>query len=461
MAGPSGARGICSEDARPRPESRSSPTAAPVSGLELSSTQPEAPPADPAGTALLVVGAGHFQLYPVPDRGELTIGRDAGCAVPLAHSAISRRHARVWPAPEKPRAVVLQDLGSTNGVLVEGRRLEAGHPIELGHGASFAIGPFTVVVTWSAEPSPLAGTEPSRELNVHDPTPAGVSPVVGRLARSPVNVLVLGETGAGKEVLARTIHELSGRPGRFVGINAAALSEALLESELFGHERGAFTGAHHAKAGLLEIAAGGTVFLDEIGELPLPSQAKLLRALETRQVYRVGGTQPVELDVRFLAATNRDLGADVAAGRFRSDLYYRLHGVSLRVAPLRERRGAISGLARRFLAEAAAAAGRPAPPIGLDAMARLVRHDWPGNVRELRAVMERAFALADDAELGAGAIWLDADAALADPGARFGELAARHRGNVTLIARDLATSRSQVRRLARRHGVSLDRLRGG
>jgi transcriptional regulator with PAS, ATPase and Fis domain len=297
-------------------------------------------------------------------------------------------------------------------------------------------------------------------LAVIDPTPAGVPAPVTRFARSPVSVLILGETGTGKEVLARTIHALSGRGGSFVGINSAALSESLLESELFGHERGAFTGATATKPGLLEIAARGTVFLDEIGDLPPALQAKLLRAIETREVYRVGGLKPIALDVRFLAATHRDLEAEVAAGRFRADLYYRLNGITLKLAPLRERRAAISRLARGFLADCAAAAHRPAPRLGVDAIDRLIRYDWPGNVRELRMVMERALLLCEGDEIAAGAILVGAAPAPAEP-ADFTAVARRHRGNVSAIARELSTSRSQVHRLAQRFGIALARLRLG
>jgi DNA-binding NtrC family response regulator len=284
---------------------------------------------------------------------------------------------------------------------------------------------------------------------------------VERIARGQINVLILGETGAGKEVLARTLHELSGRPGPFVAINCGALSETLLESELFGHEKGAFTGAAQAKPGLLETAPRGTVLLDEIGDLPTGLQVKLLRVLETREVYRVGGLKPVPLDVRFLAATHRDLLTDVAEGRFRRDLYYRVNGVTLRLPPLRERRAAIPALARRFLAEAAAAAGRPPPRLGVEAAGLLARHEWPGNVRELRAVVERAVLMTSGDEIGARAILLDAaPPAVADAErARFVATAHRHAGNVTAMARELATSRSQVRRVAQRLGVDLTRLR--
>jgi DNA-binding NtrC family response regulator len=216
-----------------------------------------------------------------------------------------------------------------------------------------------------------------------------------QIAAGRINVLVLGETGVGKEVLARAVHRRSPRAGRaFVSVNCAALSEALLESELFGHERGAFTGAGAAKAGLLETAPGGTVFLDEIGELPLGLQAKLLRVLEAREITRVGGVRPRTIDVRFVAATNRDLAAEVARGAFRRDLYFRLNGVTLTIPPLRERRADLPRLARALLEEACRSEGRaPVPPIADEAMALLAAHSWPGNVRELRNVIERALLL--------------------------------------------------------------------
>jgi pSer/pThr/pTyr-binding forkhead associated (FHA) protein len=407
---------------------------------------------------VVVVGAGHLGTYAVPDDGELTFGRDPTCTVTLAHDKISRRHASLRPGAGA--GLVVEDLGSTNGVLVGGQRLEAGQRASLSPGDSFQLGPYTVFVVPAGAHDAASDGGARAEVTVTDPTPGGAPPVVARLARSTASLLILGETGTGKEVLARTLHALSGRPGPFVGINCAALSETLLESELFGHERGAFTGAAQAKPGLLETAPNGTVFLDEIGDVPTPLQVKLLRALETREVYRVGGLRPVQLEVRFLAATHRDLGADVAAGRFRRDLYYRINGVTLRLPPLRDRRASIPELARGFLAEAAAAAGRPEPRLALDAVGKLARHDWPGNVRELRAVVERALLLCPDDEIGARAILIDATPGTEDPDrARFEAAARRHHGNVTLIAGDLGTSRSQVRRLAQRLGVDLARLR--
>jgi transcriptional regulator with GAF, ATPase, and Fis domain len=198
-------------------------------------------------------------------------------------------------------------------------------------------------------------------------------------------------------LLAAMVHALSPRAGKpYVCLNCAALPEQLLESELFGHERGAFTGARQAKPGLLEAAEGGTVFLDEVGEMPLAVQAKLLRALDQNEVLRVGALKPRRIDVRFVAATNRDLEAEVARGTFRQDLYYRLNGVALVVPPLRERMIEIAPLARMFAAEAARRLGRDVEPPLDDAALRLLEtYAWPGNVRELRNVIERAVLLSE------------------------------------------------------------------
>jgi DNA-binding NtrC family response regulator len=228
---------------------------------------------------------------------------------------------------------------------------------------------------------------------VRDPAMQRLFAMVERIAPSDLSVLLLGETGVGKEVVAEAIHRASRRAeGPYVKLNCSALSESLVESELFGHVRGAFTGALRDKEGLLESARGGTVFLDEIGELSPAVQAKLLRVLEERKVMRVGSVEPRAIDVRFVAATNRDLKAEAEAGRFRSDLYFRLNGISLRIPPLRERPSEIEPLARRFAAGMAREGARL--DIRDDAIELLLAHSWPGNVRELRNAMERAAVLA-------------------------------------------------------------------
>jgi DNA-binding NtrC family response regulator len=207
-------------------------------------------------------------------------------------------------------------------------------------------------------------------------------------------VLLLGESGTGKEVFAQTIHQWSPRRDKpFVVVNCVALSEHLLESELFGHEKGAFTGAHQAKKGKFEAAHGGTIFLDEIGDMPTSLQTKLLRVLQDHEFERVGGTRPLATDIRVLAATNRELDEAVRAGRFRADLFYRLNVIRIALPPLRERREDIPGLAQHFLARYGAETRRPVRRITTDALDLLQRHDWPGNVRELANTIERAVVL--------------------------------------------------------------------
>ena len=220
--------------------------------------------------------------------------------------------------------------------------------------------------------------------------------LVSKAAATDATVLLLGESGTGKELAARAIHTLGARrDAPFVAISAAALVETLVESELFGHEKGAFTGAMARRVGKLEAAHGGTLFLDEIGEMPLSSQAKLLRVLETRQFERVGGNVTVKVDVRVVAATNRDLSAEVKAGRFRSDLYYRLNGVSISLPPLRERRYVIPTLASFFLARHAERLGKRFDGFSPAALRRLTSYAWPGNVRELSNAVERAAVLSE------------------------------------------------------------------
>jgi transcriptional regulator with GAF, ATPase, and Fis domain len=237
------------------------------------------------------------------------------------------------------------------------------------------------------------------DIVVADERMRALHQLVGRIAGGDISVLLLGETGVGKEVIAESIHRRSPRAENpFLRLSCAALTETLLESELFGHERGAFTGATQSKPGLLEIAGGGTVFLDEIGEIGNSTQVKLLRVLEERSVLRVGGLKPRAIDVRFISATNRDLELEVRRGRFREDLYYRLNAMSVVIPPLRERNAEIELLARHYIARLTAAAGCPTLDISPDALALLRAYSWPGNIRELRNVIERALLLAGGAD---------------------------------------------------------------
>jgi two-component system response regulator AtoC len=242
-------------------------------------------------------------------------------------------------------------------------------------------------------PVPVSAAPPG--VIVLEPRMREVYRVAEKAASRDINVLVLGETGVGKEILAETIHRRSKRADKpFMCLNCGGLSESLRESELFGYERGAFTDAKTAKPGLLEMADGGTVFLDEIGEMSASMQAMLLRAIETKQVMRIGGVRAKAIDVRFIAATHRDLVHEIQEKRFRSDLYYRLNGISLEIPPLRERRLEIRALAEAFIAQIAGGEAG-APRLSVEAARLLEGHAWDGNIRELRNVMDRALLLCD------------------------------------------------------------------
>jgi DNA-binding NtrC family response regulator len=309
------------------------------------------------------------------------------------------------------------------------------------------------------------------------PATPDLDAVVERVAGSNISVLLLGETGVGKEVMAGAVHARSPRAAApFVGINCAAFSEALFESELFGHERGAFTGADRAKPGLLEVAEGGTVFLDEVGEMPPSLQVKLLRVLERREVLRVGSVQPRPIDVRIVSATNVDLEAEIAARRFRQDLYFRLNGISITIPPLRQRADEIEPLARHFLEIGAAAIGRrPVPALAPDALEALHAHDWPGNIRELRNVIERALVLSvgptirrDDLQLATGPAQRVAESTPAGSTLASGEREERERivlalercvGNQTYAAEMLGISRRTLVSRIAKYGIPRPRTR--
>jgi transcriptional regulator with PAS, ATPase and Fis domain len=268
-------------------------------------------------------------------------------------------------------------------------------------GETIQIGSSVLIVQLRTKRAPLLRPETLRDEDIvpvrrvaPDEAMLRIQQLAERAAKGTINVLITGETGVGKELLAETVHRLSPRRGGpYVCLNCAALSETLLESELFGHERGAFTGAVQAKPGLMETAHGGTLFMDEVGELPLPTQAKLLRALETREVARLGSVKPRKVDVRFLAATNRDLEAEIERGTFRRDLYFRLNGITLTIPPLRARTGEIRRLAETFVQQISRELGRPEPAIPGKVMGLLEAYPWPGNIRELKNVMERAVLL--------------------------------------------------------------------
>ena len=269
------------------------------------------------------------------------------------------------------------------------------------------------------DPDPIAAlleaaSGESHVLIVRDPAMATTVRRAEQVARAEASVLITGESGTGKEVIARHIHRRSRRAGGpFVAMNCAAIPENLLESELFGHEKGAFSGAVARRVGKFEAADKGTLLLDEIGEMDIRLQAKLLRALQEREIDRLGGETPIKVDVRILATTNRDLVAEVRRGAFREDLYYRLNVVSLRLPPLRERQGDISALADHFARRYAEVNGLPYRPLSRSAQARLASHGWPGNVRELENTIHRAVLLAGGDEIDPAAIELGQ---MKDPG---------------------------------------------
>jgi DNA-binding NtrC family response regulator len=417
-----------------------------------------------------------------PDQGrtfdggatELAIGTAPANAVILNDAAVSRFHIAVVPTP---RGHLVRDLGSTNGTQINGVAVERAY---LAPGAILSIGQSRLRF------DPLGGEERAalssdarwgRALGTSEAM-RRIFAVLPRLAESDATLLLEGETGTGKGLLAEAIHDASPRAkGPFITLDCGSIPPTLIESELFGHEKGSFTGAAGARVGGFEAARGGTVFLDEIGELPLDMQPKLLRALEDRVVKRVGGNEAIRLDIRIVAATNRDLRSEINQGRFRSDLYYRLNTFRLRIPPLRERRDDIALLVAHFYRQLSPA-GEPPPG---ELITELARHDWPGNVRELRAAVERAVLLGDPA------VWHalsgEAESPRAEPAAspaidRFGdgtsfraakehavaawerdyvrELIARHDGNLSRAARAVRMDRNHLRELLRRHRISSD-----
>ncbi|WP_407276021.1 sigma-54-dependent transcriptional regulator [Halothiobacillus sp. DCM-1] len=245
-----------------------------------------------------------------------------------------------------------------------------------------------------------AFTAAERSMLGQSPAIAGVYRVIDKIADVRINVMIEGESGSGKELAARAIHDRSHFADKpYIVIDCGALTDTLLENELFGHEKGAYTGASSTKPGLLEVASGGTVFLDEIGNISDAMQVKLLRVIQEQQIMRVGGVTPIRIDVRFIVASNRDLAEMVAAGQFRHDLYHRLHVVRLRIPPLRERKEDIPILIDHFIRHFAARYNRPAERFSPACMQRIIAYAWPGNVRELKNMIERAVALSSGPEL--------------------------------------------------------------
>ncbi len=419
-----------------------------------------------------VILSGNHKGTSVVLGGHTRIGKSNDNDIVLTDDTVSRHHCELLRAPD---GIHVRDLESTNGTRVDGTRIREA---VLGSGQVLKVGEVEI----SIRP-----TQQRMEVLPSDKTSFGsaigqslamrtIFGVFERIAPTDATVLLEGETGTGKDVLARAIHQLSPRAkGPFIVVDCGAVSYSLIESELFGHERGAYTGAVSSRQGAFELADGGTVFLDEIGELPLDVQPKLLRVLETKELRKVGGNKTIKTNVRVIAATKRDLTREVQAGKFREDLYFRLAVVPVTVPPLRARREDIPALVNGML-RAAATTGEPLT-VSAETMQALMAHDWPGNVRELRNVLERAVYMAQatgSRELGGIALPSGGtgpqDATFHfEPGKSYREtrakydaeferryvkwLLARHTGNVSAAAREAKMDRKHLHDIAKKHGL--------
>jgi DNA-binding NtrC family response regulator len=428
---------------------------------------------------LVLLCAKDFERMPrvVVIRGEsLTLGREpptGGTCIP--QTAVSRVHARIvrnGPVWE------LEDLHSRNGTYLDGTRINR---VELEDGALVRIGDtlFEFVADGIDDYTPYStafGRSSTRvpEL-VGGLSMERVAAQVETVAPTDLSVLVRGETGTGKELVAHALHRLSGRHGPLSSINCAAVPTHLFESELFGYRKAAFTGAERDKPGILQAADGGTVHLDEIGDMPLEAQAKLLRVLESHEVRSVGAVRAEPVDLRFVCATHQDLPALVATGRFRADLFARISAMTIVLPPLRARREDIDPLVRHFLQ----AAGRADLRATFGFMLGMCDYDWPRNVRECAAAVRRAVALADGPVVDVVHLPPELQTSVASYGSRGGSsagqdaaegglpganelrrLLALHAGNVSAVARELGKDRAQVGRLIRRHAIAPGDYRG-
>ncbi|MFN7696437.1 MAG: sigma 54-interacting transcriptional regulator [Deltaproteobacteria bacterium] len=418
------------------------------------------------------------------------IGREVDGAGDLRvpEGAVSRLHALLELRPD---GVWVVDAGSTNGTLVNGVRVPAARLQE--HDVVRIGDTVFRFAAHGAQDFAAYRIDGTVEASQRKHRPAVRTDLVGghqidallarveKVARTQLACVVTGESGTGKELLARTIHDTSERRGAYQAVNCAALPANLLESELFGYRRGAFTGATQDKPGLVRAAHGGTLFLDEVGDMPLEAQAKLLRVLQEREVLPLGSTTPERVDVRVVCATHRDLEAEVAAGRFRGDLLARLREFQVRLPPLRERREDMLRLTRAFLRRAERADAN----VSLSFMLALSHYAWPYNVRELESAVRLAVALSDGTEMKAEHLPESVRSAVRDhgrsptpPGAPAAEprppvvahapapsdgelraICARHQGNVTAIARELGNERMQVHRWLKRYGIDVEQFR--
>jgi transcriptional regulator with GAF, ATPase, and Fis domain len=363
-------------------------------GEELSATLLRQAATLPSGTySLTVVGNGHTLVVDGAGPGRVLVGKSEACQLRLDDPEVSRRHAALELVGRRLRVT---DLGSTNGTVVDGVSvLDAW----LCGGETLRVGSTTITVAYSSDgenPEVPFATAFGRVIG-ESRTMRRLYPLCDKLAHSTVSVIIEGETGTGKEALAESLHEQGDRAeGPFVVFDCTAVPPNLVESELFGHERGAFTGAIATRRGVFEQANGGTLLIDEIGDLDIAMQPKLLRVIERGEVRRVGGDRPLRVDVRVLCATRRDLDQQVQQRQFRDDLFHRLAVARVELPPLRDRQGDVTLLARHFW-RALDGTGEPAEEL----LSRWEAWHWPGNVRELRNAVLRAVALGEEAALGA------------------------------------------------------------
>jgi DNA-binding NtrC family response regulator len=442
----------------------------------------------PRGRAgLVLLYASEYAALPAAwplGRDVIVIGRDTTADVVLPVSAVSRRHVEVRREGDD---YVARDLGSRNGTLVNG------HPVSetvLEPLDELRIGDAVLkMVDEGVDDYARYRIDGVMLGSVQRRAPASSALVGGlqmdriladlyRVARAPLNVLLLGASGTGKEVVASELHRLSGRPGRFAAVNCAAIPGNLIESELFGFKRGAFSGADRDKPGLIRAADGGTLLLDEIGDMPLEAQAKLLRVLQAREVLPLGATAPEHVDVRIVGATHRDLGRLQAEGKFREDLFARLNEYKLELPPLYERKEDVFVLLSSFLVRLGRSDLKPSFPY----MTALLHYDWPYNVRELEACIKRSVALADGPVLlpehlpeavtlameGYGHVApLPGQASRLPPAAVQGapseqelrELLHAHGGNVAAVGRVLGKARMQIHRWMKRYAIAVEDYR--
>jgi two-component system, NtrC family, response regulator HydG len=326
--------------------------------------------------------------------GRVFVGTSPVCALRLVDPMVSRRHVALEVDPPRYRVT---DLGSTNGTLLDGVLVrEAWAHV----GQTLRLGETAIRLETNREEqrqaNPVTSAVSFGQVIGASPAMRRLYPLAERLARATVPVIIEGETGTGKEVLAESLHGASGRPGPFVVFDCTAVSPSVVEAELFGHDRGAFTGAVGSRPGIFEEANGGTLLIDEIGDLDLPLQAKLLRVIDRGELRRVGGSAVIKVDVRIIAATRRDLDRAVTEGQFRDDLFHRLAVARIELPPLRDRTGDVALLIRHF-AERLGGSPAAVPP---HTTARLIAQSWPGNVRELRNAVARYLALGEDGAEG-------------------------------------------------------------